>query len=170
MSASDYEIRCECPADDARVRALSATAFGPGRFARTAYRVRQGVKPVEALSLAAWARDDLVGSVRFTALDVAGRRGAVLLGPLTVAPAHAGRGCGRRLVREGLVAARAAGFRLVVLVGDLAYYEPAGFVRLPEGQLRFPGPVDPARVLGAELDHGALGAYRGPLRGIAAEG
>lgn len=167
MSSADYEIRRERASDSARVRVLSATAFGPGRFTRTAYRARESVPPVAALSLAAWRDDELIGSVRFTALDIAGRRGALLLGPLTVDPAHAGRGCGRKLVREGLAAAREADFRLVVLVGDLAYYEPAGFVRVPEGQIWFPGPVDAARILGAELDHGALGDYCGLLRGVA---
>ena len=39
----------------------------------------------------------------------------------------------------------------MVLVGDEPYYGKAGFKRIPKGQVTMPGPVDPARLLVAEL-------------------
>ena len=39
----------------------------------------------------------------------------------------------------------------MVLVGDEPYYGKAGFKPMPKGQVTMPGPVDPARLLVAEL-------------------
>jgi predicted N-acetyltransferase YhbS len=40
---------------------------------------------------------------------------------------------------------------VVILVGDEPYYARVGFAKLPPGRIRFPGPVDPARILGLSL-------------------
>ena len=58
---------------------------------------------------------------------------------------------------------RAAGIALIVLVGDEPYYARLGFRRIPRGQIVLPGPVDPDRLLVAELREGALGEFRGQL-------
>ena len=58
-------------------------------------------------------------------------------------------------------AARADGLALVLLVGDEPYYARLGFVRVPAGQITLPGPVNPQRLLAAELRPGALADYRG---------
>jgi predicted N-acetyltransferase YhbS len=152
----DFQIRNEVEGDEAALSELSAEAFGPGRFARTAYRVREGVPPVSTLSLTAWLDDSLVGGIRFTALIIGGEGRALLLGPLVVHPAHKGNGFGKALAEEGLARARAQGFRLVVLVGDMPYYGKFGFVPVSRGQIVLPGPVDPARLLALELVPGAL--------------
>ena len=162
MAKPSFQIRPELPEHLPALSALSDRCFGPGRFARTAYRLREGTVPECDLCLTAWANGDLVGSIRFTRLRIGGAGGVLLLGPLAVAPECVGQGCGRLLMARGLEAARAAGYRLVLLVGDLPYYREGGFVRVPPGQITLPGPVDPARVLAAELEEGALAAYSGP--------
>jgi predicted N-acetyltransferase YhbS len=151
-----FQIRNEAEGDEPALSALSAEAFGPGRFARTAYRVREGIPPVPSLSLTGWLDGRLVGGIRFTALSIGGEEKAVLLGPLVVHPAHTGKGFGKVLVAEGIERARAQGFRLVVLVGDMPYYGRFGFIQVPRGQITLPGPVDPARLLALELAPGAL--------------
>jgi predicted N-acetyltransferase YhbS len=156
MHGSGFEIRSEIEGDDPALSELSALAFGPGRFARTAYRVREGVPPVSALCLTGWLEGDLIGGIRFTALAIGGEEKALLLGPLVVHPAHKGNGFGKKLAEEGLARARAQGFRLVILVGDMPYYGRFGFVPIPLGQITLPGPVDPARLLALELAPGAL--------------
>ncbi len=162
MAKPRFEIRPEVPEDLAALSALSARCFGPGRFARTAYRLREGAAPERDLCLTAWSEGALVGAIRFTRLSIGGADGALLLGPLAVAPERVGQGCGRLLIARGLEAARTAGHRLVLLVGDLSYYAESGFVAVPPGQITFPGPVDPARLLAAELEQGALAGYSGP--------
>jgi predicted N-acetyltransferase YhbS len=84
-----------------------------------------------------------------------------MLGPLAVEPAFEGRGIGAALVTRALEAARSAGHTLVLLVGDETYYARFGFHRVPEGRLVMPGPVDPARLLAAELAPGALAGASG---------
>lgn len=157
----DIVVRPPVAADLPAINALQAKAFSPGRFARTAYRVREGTAPVSPHCLVAPSGDRLIASIRFTEIAIGGRAGALMLGPLAVEPEFAGLGHGRRLVAEGLARARQAGMRLVVLVGDAAYYERFGFVRVPPGQITLPGPADPARILAAELQPGALAQYRG---------
>jgi predicted N-acetyltransferase YhbS len=151
-----FHIRNEVEGDEPALSALSAEAFGPGRFARTAYRVREGVPPVASLCLTGWLDGGLVGGIRFTALTIGGEGRALLLGPLVVHPAYNGKGFGKALVGEGIERARAQGFALVVLVGDMPYYGRFGFVQVPRGQITLPGPVDPARLLALELVPGAL--------------
>jgi predicted N-acetyltransferase YhbS len=98
-----------------------------------------------------------------TAIRIGGRRDALLLGPLVVAPEIAGKGFGRALVSEALEAARAGGVRAVILVGDEPYYGRFGFTPVPPGTITLPGPVDPNRILALELVPGALADYRGAV-------
>ena len=55
----------------------------------------------------------------------------------------------------------AARIGVVVLVGDKPYYGRFGFEPVPPGQIAFPGPVNPARILARETTPGALQSARG---------
>jgi predicted N-acetyltransferase YhbS len=153
----------QTPADAPAIEKLEERAFGPGRYARTAYRLREGVAPDLALSFVAHVGTLLVGANRMTEIliDCAP---ALLLGPLTVEPAFRSQGLGEALVKKSLDAAQAAGHGLVLLVGDLDYYARLGFARVPRGQITMPGPVDPERLLYCELRDGALAATSGRMR------
>lgn len=164
MSSAKFEIRLETDGDAAILSELSAQAFGPGRFTRSAYRVREGIPPVKGLCLCGQLNGKLVGGVRFTAIRIGAMEGGALLGPLVVDPAEKGKGYGKALVEEGLTRARAEGFSLVLLVGDMPYYARFGFQPVPPGQITFPGPVDPARLLALELVPGALAGAKGLVR------
>ncbi|MEM9591317.1 MAG: N-acetyltransferase [Pseudomonadota bacterium] len=164
-----FEILPQTDSDIPALNALSASAFGPGRFARSAYRVREGISPVAKLSLTAWHGGRVAGGVRFTAIRVGDRDGGLLLGPLVVDPALIGKGCGKALLEEGLSLCRDAGFGFVLLVGDMPYYGRFGFKPSAHGAITFPGPVDPARLLGVELCGGALEGATGQVRAYAAE-
>ena len=164
---SNFHIRLETDGDAPALSQLSAAAFGPGRFARSAYRVREGIPPVKALSLVGCREERLVGGIRFTAVSIGETNDAALLGPVVVDPAEKRQGFGRALVEEGLKRARAEGFALVLLVGDMPYYGRFGFTPVSPGQVTLPGPVDPARLLALELIPGALAAASGQAKGYA---
>jgi predicted N-acetyltransferase YhbS len=161
MQPADFQIRLEQESDASALSVLSAQAFGPGRFARTAYRVREGVSPVASLALTGWLDGRLIAGIRFTSIDIGVAGNALLLGPLVVDPAHKGKGYGKALVGEGLARAKGQGFGLVLLVGDMPYYGRLGFVAVPPGQITLPGPVDPARLLANELQPGVLAGATG---------
>ena len=167
MSSSSFEIRLETDGDAQMLSQLSAEAFGPGRFTRSAYRVREGVPPVKALCLCGLLDGRLVGGIRFTAISIGGEERGALLGPLVVDPAEKGKGFGKALVEEGLARARSEGFSLVLLVGDMPYYGRFGFQPVPPGQIMLPGPVDPARLLALELVPGAVAGTIGVVKGCA---
>lgn len=160
MTQLSIDILPETPACAAEVERLHERAFGPGRFARSAFRLREGVDHVPELSLIAQVGTFLVGSVRMTPITIGGVP-ALLLGPLTVEPAFKNRGIGTALLDRALAAALGAGHRLVLLVGDEPYYARVGFKRVPPGRIAMPGPVDPARVLICELVPGAFDGVSG---------
>jgi len=160
---TSWQIRPERPEDADTVAALNDDGFGPGRFAKSAYRLREGVAPERGLSFVATGEDGvLLGSVRFWPILVGGGL-SLLLGPLAVKSELRGQGIGIALMKTGIDAARTAGFRTILLVGDESYYTRAGFARLPAGRVRFPGPVDKTRILGLALQPGALDALSGSI-------
>lgn len=159
-----WQIRPEKPADLADIEALNAKSFGPGRFAKSAYRLREGVAPVADLGFVAVNGDQkLLGSIRFWPIAV-GKEPSLLLGPLAVEPALRGQGIGVALMRHTIEKARRDGHRSIILVGDELYYVRVGFARLAPDKVHFPGPVDPARLLGLSLKPNVLLTLSGEVR------
>jgi predicted N-acetyltransferase YhbS len=165
LSSDPFTYRLEIPSDAAWIEATQAALFGPERFKRAAYVLRDGVPPDPRLSFVALAGGKLAASVRMTPITIGGRP-AMLLGPLIVDPAHRGQGAGRTLVRKALDAAREEGHRVVLLVGDLPYYGPLGFTFLGRDVVTLPAPVDKDRVLLAGLAAGALDGLAGTARSV----
>jgi predicted N-acetyltransferase YhbS len=163
MNDLSLTILPESPDDQVAIDHLNARTFGPGRFAKSAYRIREDVSHLLELSFTARVGTLLVGSVRLSPILI-GTTPALLLGPLTVEPPFRDRGIGLTLIERALKQARATNHRLVLLVGDEPYYGKAGFKPVPKGRLSMPGPVDPARLLVAELIPGAFDGVGGSIR------
>jgi predicted N-acetyltransferase YhbS len=170
MLAVPFTVQPQQAEDQKDIAALHEAAFGPGRFARTAYRVRESclLEPDLCLTVRNGVHADgaLVGAIHFAPVTIGGQCGALLLGPLAIAPEYVSQGWGMKLIREGLNRGAERGYQLALLVGDLAYYARAGFASIPPGQIRLPGPADPARFLAYELAPGALARYSGLVSGI----
>ena len=164
MSDLNFTLSPETPDDEAAILHLNARVFGPGRYARTAYRLRETTPPDLRLSFVARVGPLLVGANAMTPIFI-GEAPALLLGPLIVEPVFRSRGSGEALVNASLEAARAAGGQLVILVGDEPYYARMGFKPAPPGRIVLPGPVDPARLMVCELIEGAFAATTGRVRG-----
>ena len=163
MTSLPLSILPERPEDAGPIDRLHERAFGPGRFARTAFRLREGAGALPDYCFIALVGTLLVGSIRLSPLTL-GRDPGLLLGPLAVDPAFEGRGIGATLIGRSLGCARDDGHRLVLLVGDEPYYARFGFQRAPRG-LTLPAPVDPARLLLAELVEGAGAGLAGRVSG-----
>lgn len=180
-------------ADIPAVSALHAGCFGPGRFARAAYRVREGTPQISPHCRGAFRDGSLLAALRMTEIAIGESGPHLLLGPLAVARDVQGQGFGKALVADAITAARtgpastsgrsaispAPGaitdaaalvrpttFGIVLLVGDLPYYGRFGFKPVPPGQIVFPGPVNPSRILAVECHPGALAGAVGMVRGL----
>lgn len=160
--------RLATPADADWVERLQAQCFGPGRFARAAFRVRERFPIDPSLSLIAEIEGTPVSSVCMTPISLSGVDG-YLLGPLATDPAYRGRGAARLLVRTVTdMALKRGDGEYVLLVGDAPYYEPLGFRPTRHGAIRFPGPVDPARILVHAPDPGYAETLEGPIAAFGA--
>lgn len=135
-------IALERREDHAAVDELVLAAFGPGRFAKTAERLRESSTPAAGFV----SHDDgrVIGSVRLWPIRV-GDTPALFLGPIAVDAGRRSAGLGADLVQACVDHARTAGVGGVLLVGDRAYFERFGFAPAPGAIL--PGPVDQRRVL-----------------------
>jgi predicted N-acetyltransferase YhbS len=163
MSDLSLTILPETADDALAIERLHERTFGPGRYAKSAYRIREGVGHQLGLSFTARIGTLLVGSVRLTPIRI-GAAKALLLGPLTVEPPFRARGIGQVLIERSLEAAKGQGHRLVILVGDEPYYGKCGFKRVAKGQVAMPGPVDLARLLVCELVEGAFEGVAGLIK------
>lgn len=166
MTLADVTYLPESPAHDAEIDSINEEAFGPGRFTRAAYKIREGGPHDRALSFVAVKDGLAVASVRMTPI-AAGEGRSYMLGPLAVRPACKNLGIGRRLVAMAIEAAQAAGAPSVILVGDEPYYGPLGFKRIPRGQISMPRPVDLDRLLAIELVPGAVAMLTGEVGHVA---
>lgn len=156
-------VRFATPDDDAFVEDLQVIAFGPGRFARTAFRVREHFPIDPDLSMIAEINGERCGSVWMTPISVGGVDG-YLLGPLATHPNFRKRGAGKLLALEVTRhALERDGCAFVMLVGDRDYYCPLGWVPTVPNAVKFPGPVDPERVLIYSADETLAGALSGAI-------
>ncbi len=151
-------LTAERPEDAAAVERLVLRAFGPGRFAKAAERLREGRAPMLELSVVAKVRGEVVGSVRQCTVRV-GETPAIFLGPIAVEIDYRSHGLGAALIERACAAAARAGHAAIVLVGDMPFFGPLGFAPAPG--VIMPGPVDQSRVLARALLPGAAAGLRG---------
>lgn len=160
---SRITIRGERRSDIAAREKLLDAAMGPGRFAKSSERLREGRKPARGLALTAIEGQRLIGTIRLWPVTAGAAGGCLLLGPLAVASDVRSLGVGADLMRRALREAKRRGYRAVLLVGDPAYYERFGFSAESTGLLRMPGPYDRERLLAHEFVPGALKGARGMI-------
>ena len=149
-----YSIVLDAPEHAAAVEALYDDVFGPGRFAKTAERLREGNTKITDASLVAIDSEGLTGVVRVWPVTVGETGRAAFLGPIAVAERRRGNGVAFKLMERAIGVCREQGYAAVILVGDLDYYDRFGF-KSAEGRFQLPGPVDQKRVLIRDLSERA---------------
>ena len=147
------EIRPETPADFPAIHALVAACFPTPAEARLIDALRAAGRL--SLSLVAVEDGQVVGHIGFSPMT--GLDGGLGLAPLAVHAGHRRRGIGAQLTRAGLAACAELGARIVVVLGDPAYYGRFGFAPASRwGLIGEYGGGDAFQAL--ELDPGALRA------------
>ena len=149
-----YSISLDAPEHAAAVEALYDDVFGPGRFAKTAERLREGNSKIVDASLVAVDSEGLTGVVRVWPVTVGETGRAAFLGPIAVAERRRGNGVAFKLMERAIGVCREQGYAAVILVGDLDYYDRFGF-KSAEGRFQLPGPVNQKRVLIRDLSERA---------------
>ena len=145
-----FVIRQEQPEDDYAVDCLIQNAFGPGRYAKSAYRYRDDQSHIAELAYVAENHlGHIVGTIRYWPMKNA--PSDVLLGPIAVDGDLRNMGLGINLMYLSLEKADNMGFKRVILVGDPNYYKRFGFLQKDAMGVSFLGPVDNNRLLGKML-------------------
>ena len=162
--------------DPAMIEEVLDRAFGPDRHARTAYRIREGMPWLPALSFAALDENDLlVGTIQCWPIALQTRDGPVplvMVGPVAVVPERQGEGFGIGLMsamiaEDARLSASGRGALPQVLIGDADYYGRWGFSAAMTGGWRCPGPYEQHRLLArghglaAMPAEGMLGPWEG---------
>lgn len=163
MTPQPYIITKETAAYRPQIELLHAKAFGPGRYTKAAFRLReQGSHQLDASFMALDHEGALLGACWMTPI-YAGQDLGFLLGPLAVQPEIKNNGIGRALMRNAMDHAgqHCPEIGFVALVGDAPYYAPFGFMRTQPNHLTMPGPVHPARMLIAPLRGQAPESFSG---------
>jgi predicted N-acetyltransferase YhbS len=131
------------------VETLLDAAFGADRRGRTAYRLREGVEWLPALSFAAWEGERLVGTLQswpVALATAAGEERLVMVGPVAVLPEAQGRGVGTALMDRLVAVAEPS--EALMMIGDPEYYERWGFTAERTGGWRIAaGPYEQHRLL-----------------------
>jgi predicted N-acetyltransferase YhbS len=132
------------------VEALLDDAFGAERKGRTAYKLRDGVAAIPALSFAAVKGDTLVGSLQSWPVRIDGFA-LTLVGPVAVST---------KLQRSGIG-------RMLMAALDIAseyYGRFFGFSAEATSGWELPGPVERHRLLARGVPMGLVGAVRPAIK------
>ena len=156
-------IRPESVEDGEAIHHVNRAAFGRSAEATLVDRLRQDGLVV--VSLVAVEDSRIVGHILFSRLPIHTSLvviPAVALAPMSVIPDRQRQGIGSALVREGLRACRAAGERIVIVLGHPEYYPRFGFSSALASRLR--SPFSGRSFMALELESAALAGVSGEVR------
>jgi putative acetyltransferase len=161
----DCHIRHEAPGDEAAIAAMITAAFGQAAEAELVAALRAA--GALTLSLVAETTDGrLTGHIAFSPVTIEGQGAQQMLGlaPLAVLPGWQGRGLGSALVEAGVSRSRAAGFELLFVLGEPAYYRRFGFRPASDLGISWEHPAPPEAFMALALRPGAGAGCQGLLR------
>lgn len=142
-----FTIRQERLEDDFSCEKIIEAAFGPGRYAKSAYRFRDGKADIAELAyLAENHLGKIVATIRYWDFSIPDKM--ILLGPIAVDSDLRNQGLGENLMYISLEKAKNLGYRQVLLIGAYDYYKRFGFNYQDRENIIFPYPVDEKRFLG----------------------
>lgn len=161
------EILPETPSQHAdAIEALYDRTFGPGHFAKTAERLREGNASLPELTRVAVQAGRVIGVCRLWPIVVGFNKApALFVGPVAVDPSFQGQRLGLTVTGEALEAATRAGWAAAIIIGSPRYFGELGFETVAPDRFQFPGPQDMARVMVRDLA-GSADALSGVLRAI----
>jgi putative acetyltransferase len=154
-------IRTETSEDIPEIHAVVHAAFGqPGEADLVDALRRSGAL---TLSMVAVVGSRIVGHIAFSPLTIAGEPRALALAPMAVAPDCQRQGIGSALSRWALEECRRLDHKVIIVVGEPAYYRRFGFIPASQFGIECPFAVMPGAFMVLELSPGAAQACRGMI-------
>ena len=133
--------------DNDKIIKLLHKSFGPGRFARSVYRLREKNDRDTEFSYIYELNNQILSSISYYKTFLNNDINGLLLGPLAVDPEHRGKGYGVELVKYTItLIKKTKAYDFILVIGDYHYYEKFGFKKI-NNTFSFYGPVNSEKVL-----------------------
>ena len=133
--------------DNDKIIKLLHKSFGPGRFARSVYRLREKNDRDTEFSYIYELNNQILSSISYYKTFLNNDINGLLLGPLAVDPEHRGKGYGVELVKYTIaLIKKTTDYDFILVIGDYHYYEKFGFKKI-NNTFSFYGPVNSEKVL-----------------------
>ena len=133
--------------DNDNIIKLLYKSFGPGRFARSVYRLREKNDRDTEFSYIYELNNQILSSISYYKTFLNNDINGLLLGPLAVDPEHRGKGYGVELVKYTIaLIKKTMAYDFILVIGDYHYYEKFGFKKI-NNTFSFYGPVNSEKVL-----------------------
>ena len=133
--------------DNDKIIKLLYKSFGPGRFARSVYRLREKNDRDTEFSYIYELNNQILSSISYYKTFLNNDINGLLLGPLAVDPEHRGKGYGVELVKYTIaLIKKTIAYDFILVIGDYHYYEKFGFKKI-NNTFSFYGPVNSEKVL-----------------------
>ncbi len=141
------DIRKKIKSDNDTIENLLNKTFGPGRYARSVYRLREYKPYLDDYSYVYYLNGKIQASISFCETLINNSYTGLLLGPLAVEPNQVGKGYGKKLIKYSLDKISInSQIYFIIVVGEYDYYKEFGFNKLGN-HFVFYGPVNKNRVL-----------------------
>ncbi|MED1642205.1 N-acetyltransferase [Brevibacillus agri] len=166
-------IRTEVPQDYHTTEQVVQAAFAGQPFSdQTEHllvkRLRESAEFVPALSLVFEENGRIVGHLLLSKIKIEHDGGsfdeALALAPVSVLPSHQGKGIGAALINHSINAARALGYKALVVLGHERYYPKFGFRPASHWGIRAPFEIPDELFMALELAPGSLDGVHGTVR------
>jgi predicted N-acetyltransferase YhbS len=133
--------------DNDKIIKLLYKSFGPGRFARSVYRLREKNDRDTEFSYIYELNNQILSSISYYKTFLNNDINGLLLGPLAVDPEHRGKGYGVELVKYTIaLIKKTMAYDFILVIGDYHYYEKFDFKKI-NNTFSFYGPVNSEKVL-----------------------
>ncbi|MFT6071535.1 MAG: putative N-acetyltransferase YhbS [Alphaproteobacteria bacterium] len=142
-----FETRLETLEDDFAIEEIIETAFGPGRFAKTAYRIRESCnfQPLFGFVTENHLKN-IVATIRIAYLDK-NKPDIAFLGPIAVNSDLRNMGLGMALMKIAEQECWKREIKQIILIGDPEYYRKFGFTKMTHTNIILPHPINTNRIV-----------------------
>lgn len=147
-------IRRENSNDFNEVNSIIKEAFNGNFEKELVEKIRKNPKHINELSLIAEDGNEIAGHILFSEIivkDLVDHLGGLSLAPLSVKPSYQNQGVGKALIHQGLLLAKALGYKFVVVLGHSDYYSKLDFKKASDFNIKCPFEVSDESYMIIEL-------------------